>query len=113
MEYLGAVLGAVSASAAFWLVDRYLLSVPAVYHWSIMLGCLVGFGAAGYWVGSRVPRSSGSPRATRIASGLRGRHINATVDGVKASGGTSTDIISDVNARGDVEIGAKNIETKP
>jgi len=113
MQYAAAILGGVAASAAFWLIDKYLLVLPQSYQRSGMVSCFVVFGVAGFWLASRGPKPSGARIGTRIASGLKGRKVKITVDGVNASGDGNAEVVTDVKAKGDIDAEVKNIKTRP
>jgi hypothetical protein len=111
MEYVAALLGGVAASAVFWLVDKYLFILPQSYQIAGIVACFIIFGGAGFWFSSRA--ATRAPLGTRIASGLRGRDIKVNLDGVETSGQANSEILSDVEARRDIDMQAKNIKTKP
>jgi hypothetical protein len=111
MEYMAALLGGIAASAVFWLIDKYLLALPQGYQIGGIVACFVIFGGAGFWLSSRGPtrRALGA----RIASGLKGRNVKISLDGVETSSQANSEILSDVSARRDIDMQAKNIKTKP
>jgi hypothetical protein len=111
MEYVAAVLGGVAASAIFWFIDKYLHILPESYQLGGMLVCFFVFGAAGFWLSSRLPAPGLS--GTRIASRLKGRDVKITIDGVEASGQGNSEVLTNVNAKGDIDADMKNIKTKP
>lgn len=111
MEYVAALLGGIAASAVFWLIDKYLLILPQGYQIGGIVACFVIFGGAGFWLSSRGPTRP--TVGTRIATGLKGRNVKINLDGVETSGQSNTDILSDVSARRDIDMQAKNIKTKP
>jgi hypothetical protein len=113
MHYGAGILAGIASSALFWLMDKYILSLAQSYQIGGMIACFVVFGGAGYWLASRNPKRAGAPAGTRIATNLKGRNIKASVDGVSTTGGGGTDILSDIDAKGDIEADAKNIKTKP
>ena len=114
MHYGAGIFAGVTGSALFWLLDKYLLTWPQSYQVGGVIACFVVFGGAGYWLALRAaPKKPEAPTGTRVATGLKGKNIKVTVDGVTATGGGSADILSDVDAKGDIEADAKNIKTKP
>lgn len=112
MQYVAGIFGGLAASAAFSLIDDSLLTLAPAYQLAGMVACFVTFGGLGFylatWFGA-APQKSG----TRIASGLRARSVKMAVDGVRAWGSSTTDILTEVRARGDIDAKVKNIETKP
>jgi hypothetical protein len=113
MQYAAALLGGLAASAAFWLIDKYMLLLPQSYQRGGMVACFVAFGVAGLWLTSRGPKPSGAMPGTRIASGLKGRNVKVSVDGAEVTGGRNTEVVTDVKAKGDIEAEVKNIKTNP
>lgn len=113
MQYGAGISAGIAASALFWLLDKYLLSLPQSYQVGGVIACFVVFGGAGYWLASRAPKKPEGRTGTRVATGLKGNNIEVTVDGVTARGGGSTDILSDVDAEGDIKADVKNIKTEP
>ena len=102
MQYGAGIFAGITASALFWLLDKYILTLPQGYQVGGVIACFAVFGAAGYWLASRAPKKREAPAGTRVASGLKGNNIKATVDGVTATGGRSADILSDIDAKGDI-----------
>ena len=113
MQYAAAVFGGVAASALFWLVDKYLLTLPQGYQIGGAIGCFVVFGALGFYLATRFGTAPRRPTGTRIASGLKAENVKVAVDGVTASGAGSTEVVTDVEAKGDIEAKLKDIKTKP
>ena len=111
MQYGAAIFAGIAASAIFWLIDKYLLTIPDVYRAGGMLACFFVFGGVGYWLASRAPDKLELP-GTRIASGLRGRNIRLKVDHVDATGSGSAEITSNLRAKGDIEADVSNIEIR-
>ena len=113
MEYAAGILGGIAASAVFWLIDKYVLSLPQSYQLGGVVACFVVFGATGFWLASRGLNLSAGSSGARIASELRGRNVRVKVDGVRTDGHANTDVLSDVNAKGDIDAEAKNIQIEP
>ena len=113
MQYAAAILGGIAASAAFWLIDTYLLSLPNSYQIGGVIACFVVFGATGFYLARRLRVAPQKPTGTRVASGLKARNVKVDVDGVRASGVGNTEVVTNVEAEGDIDAKLKNIETKP
>jgi hypothetical protein len=113
MQYGAAIFAGIAASAVFWLIDKSLLTLSWSYQVGGIIACFAVFGGVGYWLASRTPDQPQAPGGTRIASGLRGKNIKATVEGVTTTGGGNTDIMSGLNAKGDIDANARNIKAKP
>ncbi|MEA2760444.1 MAG: hypothetical protein QOH65_3057 [Methylobacteriaceae bacterium] len=110
MEFLSGLFSGVAAGVVFWLLDKLFFGLPPTYQIGGMVACFAMFAGLGYWFFSR----SGNLRTragTRVASGLKGRNVKVTLDGIMATGGSSADILSDVNAKRDIEAKAKDIKT--
>jgi hypothetical protein len=112
MDYGAGIFAGVASSALFWLLDKYFLSLPQSYQVGGSVVCFVVFGGAGYYLASRAPKKPQDRPRTRIASGLEGKNIKATVEDVTVAGGGNTEILTDVGAEGHIEAYVKNIKTK-
>jgi hypothetical protein len=112
MEYWAGLLGGIAAAAAFWLLDRYFLTLSPPYQIGGAIVCFFLFGGTGFWLFPRAPKSRVAPPGTRVASGLKGKNIKVTVDGVTTTGSGRVNILTDVDAKGDVTATAKKIDTK-
>jgi hypothetical protein len=111
MEYGAAIFAGIAASAIFWLIDKWSLTLTSSYQIGGMFACFVVFGGAGYLLTSRAARKPPGPAGTRIASGLRAKNMRVSVEGIKTAGQGSTDVLSDLRAKGDIDAAASNIET--
>ena len=113
MQFFAGIFAGIAASAIFWLLDRYLFTFSMSYQVTGMVICFLVFGGVGFWLASKGSQKVETPRGTRIASGLRGgRDVKITVDGVITSGDKNTDVLSDVDAKRDIEGSVRDIETK-
>lgn len=113
MQYAAAIFGGVAASAIFWLIDKYLLTLPQSYQIGGVIGCFVVFGALGFYLAMRVRARQRIPAGTRVASGLKARNVKVAVDGVRTTGAGNAEIVTDIDATGDVDAKVKNVEAGP
>ena len=111
MQYWAAVLGGIAASALFWLFDKLFLRLHQSWQMVGMIGFFTVTGAAGYWLTSLASGKAAGSAGTRVASGLRGKNVHVKVDGVTTAGGMTTEILSDVDAKGNLKAEVKNIKS--
>ena len=111
MQYWAGLLAGIAGSAGFWLIDKFLFTLPQSFQIGGALACFIVFGATGFYLASRKRASPEKGTGTRIASGVRGKRVKITVDGVKASG--ATEVLTNVKAKDDLNANIKNVETKP
>ena len=112
MQYLSALFGGLASNVLFWLLQLKVLDLTQQDAYIVSGVCFIVFGGLGYWLYSKssAPATSTATAGLNVQTGLKGKNVTAHAEEITGAPGATTNVITDLEAQGDINTTAKNIK---